>query len=57
MTVVVVRAGYDDEAGVWYVQSGDLPGVHAEGNTLDALAGKLPDVIRDLMVRRHPACA
>lgn len=47
--LVVVRAGYDDDARVWYVQNSDIPGVHAEGSTLDELRDKLPTIIRDLI--------
>jgi uncharacterized protein DUF1902 len=39
--MVVVRAKYDDNAKVWYVEHSDLFGVHAEGTTFDDLCGKL----------------
>lgn len=47
--MVVVRAGYDDDAKVWYVAHSDLSGVHAEGDTLDELRDKLPNVVRDMV--------
>jgi predicted RNase H-like HicB family nuclease len=45
--MVVVRAKYDDNAKVWYVENSDLFGVHAEGATFDELCGKLPNVVRE----------
>jgi len=45
--MVVVRAKYDDNAKVWYVEHSDLFGVHAEGTTFDDLCGKLPNVVRE----------
>lgn len=47
--VLTVHAAFDDEAGVWFVESSDLHGVNAEAPTLDALVAKLPDVIFDLL--------
>jgi predicted RNase H-like HicB family nuclease len=44
-SMVVVRAKYDDDAKVWYVEHSDLFGVHAEGTTFDELCGKLPNVV------------
>jgi predicted RNase H-like HicB family nuclease len=49
LKMVVVRAGYDDDAKVWYVAYSDLSGVHAEGDTLDELRDKLPNVVRDMI--------
>ena len=48
-SMVVVRAKYDDDARVWYVEHSDLFGVHAEGDTLDELRDKLPNIVRDLV--------
>ena len=39
-SMVVIRAKYDDDAKVWYVEHSDLSGVHAEGNTFDELCSK-----------------
>ncbi|WP_174300857.1 DUF1902 domain-containing protein [Caulobacter sp. S45] len=35
MTLVVVKAAYDAEAGVWYVESSDLPGLNVEAATVE----------------------
>ena len=43
--MVKLTVDYDDVASVWYVKSSDLSGVHAEGETLDELCGKLPAVV------------
>jgi predicted RNase H-like HicB family nuclease len=49
LKMIVVRAGYDDDAKVWHVEHSDLQGVHVEGDTLDELRDKLPNVVRDLI--------
>jgi hypothetical protein len=46
---VKVEAAYDSEAGVWYVQESDLPGLPAEAPTVEELAKKLPGMITDLL--------
>jgi predicted RNase H-like HicB family nuclease len=47
--LIVVKAARDEEAGVWFVESSDLPGLNAEADTLDALVEKLPAVVEDLL--------
>lgn len=49
MPLIVVTVAYDAEAGVWYVESSDLPGVNAEAATPEELREKLPNVILDLL--------
>jgi hypothetical protein len=48
MATVHVKAAYDPDAKVWYVEESSLAGVFAEGQTADELAGKLPNIIEDL---------
>jgi predicted RNase H-like HicB family nuclease len=47
--LIVVKAAYDAEAAVWFVESSDLEGVNAEAPTLEALLQKLPGVVLDLL--------
>jgi predicted RNase H-like HicB family nuclease len=47
--VIVVKAAHDPEAGVWFVQSSDIPGLNAEADTLENLKEKLPNLILDLV--------
>jgi hypothetical protein len=47
--MVRLTVDYDNEAKVWLVRTSDLFGVHAESDTLDALCGKLPAVVSDLV--------
>jgi hypothetical protein len=48
--LIIVKATYDQEAGVWYVEdSGDLPGVNAWAPSVEELRDKLPAVILDLL--------
>ena len=48
-SVIVVKAARDAEAGVWFVESSDLPGLNLEAESLEALADKLPGAILDLL--------
>jgi predicted RNase H-like HicB family nuclease len=47
--LIVVKAAYDADAAVWFVESCDLEGVNAEAPTLEELLQKLPGVILDLL--------
>lgn len=47
-TLIVVKAAYDPEARVWFVEDSDVPGLRAEGASLEALVDKLPAIIVDL---------
>jgi predicted RNase H-like HicB family nuclease len=48
LLMVKLTVDYDSEAKCWFVKTSDLIGVHAEGETLDDLCGKLPMVVSDL---------
>lgn len=47
--VIIVKAAYDAEAGVWYVESSDVHGLRIEGATLEGLVERLPGAIADLL--------
>lgn len=47
--MIVVKAVHDAEAGVWLVESSDVPGLFLEGDTLEELAERLPCAILDLL--------
>jgi hypothetical protein len=47
--MIVVKAAYDADAAVWFVESSDLEGVDAEAPSLEELLHKLPGVILDLL--------
>lgn len=47
--VIVVKAGRDAEAGVWFVEDCEIDGLNLEAETLEALVEKLPDAILDLL--------
>jgi hypothetical protein len=49
MRVAVVKAGYDDEAGVWYVQSSDVEGLRVEGDTFEAFCRAVEGAVADLL--------
>jgi hypothetical protein len=48
-SLIVVRATFDEEAGVWWTESPDLPGLRIEGASFEELQAKLPDAILDLL--------
>ena len=47
--LVVVKIAFDGEAGVWYVDHSDVPGMRAEAATADELMNRIPDLIADLV--------
>jgi predicted RNase H-like HicB family nuclease len=49
MRKITVRAAWDPEAGVWYIEHSDLSGLHIEGATPLELYDKLPGAIEDLL--------
>jgi hypothetical protein len=44
----------DEEAGVWFVQKTNVPGLALEDPTFDGLLGKLPDAVSWLLKEKHP---
>ena len=44
-----VQAAYDTEAGVWWAESEDLPGLVSEAPTLDALVDRVMAVAGELL--------
>ena len=48
-TLVVVKAAYDEQASVWYVESSDIPGLNIEASSLDDLRNLIPAAILDLL--------
>jgi hypothetical protein len=46
--LIVVKAAWDPDAGVWWVEHSDLPGLNLEAESLEALRDKLPGAIEDL---------
>jgi hypothetical protein len=49
MRVAVVKAAFDDDAGVWYVEHSDIEGLHVEGETFEAFRLKVADATADLI--------
>src|ERR1700674_4338583 len=48
-TLIVIKAAWDPDAGVWCVEHSDLPGLNLEAESLEALRDKLPGALEDLM--------
>jgi hypothetical protein len=49
MTHITVKAAWDPEAQVWYIEHSTLQGLHIEAETREALYSKLPGAIEDLL--------
>jgi len=51
---LAVSVSHDKDAGVWYVLSSDIPGLHVEANTLDELVSVIADVAPELIAANLP---
>ncbi len=49
MRVAVVKAAFDDDAGVWYVEHSDIVGLHVEGETFEAFRQNVAAATADLI--------
>jgi hypothetical protein len=47
--LLLVRAFWDDTAGVWVATSDDVPGLVTEAHTFEALRGKVLSLVPELM--------
>jgi len=47
--IIVVKAARDADAGVWFVEESDVPGLRLEAESLEALMEKIPGAILDLL--------
>lgn len=47
--LIVVKATFDEDAGVWFTESADVPGLHIEAASVEELNAKLPGALRDLL--------
>lgn len=47
--VLLIRAEWDPEAGVWFATSDDVPGLATEAETLEALSAKLEVMVPELL--------
>lgn len=54
MKLFVVKVAFDEEAGVWFVESSDVPGLATEADTFDELAAKLQVMVPELIELNGP---
>jgi hypothetical protein len=47
--IIVVKATFDEGAGVWFTESSDVPGLRIEAKSVDELVAKLPGAVLDLL--------
>ena len=50
-----IQAHYDPDAGVWWADSDDLPGLVSEAPTLDALVDRVAAVVPELLAANGAA--
>src|SRR5579871_5108769 len=48
-TLITVNAAWDPDAGVWWIEESNLPGLRLEAETLEALCDKIPGAVADLL--------
>jgi predicted RNase H-like HicB family nuclease len=49
-----VTVSHDEQEGVWFVQSSDVPGLNAEAPTLDELVEVIADLAPELVAANLP---
>ena len=49
MRVAIVKAAYDDEAAVWYVEHSDVEGLHVEGDSFEVFCKNVAIGVGDLV--------
>ena len=54
-TTLAVTVSHDKKESVWHVLSSDIPGLHAEAETLDELVAVITDVAPDLIAANMPS--
>ena len=54
---LAVVVNHDKQIGVWYVVSADIPGLHAEAETLDELVSVIVDLAPELIAANLPDSA
>ncbi len=50
MRIAIVKAAFDDDAGVWYVEHSDIEGLHVEGDSFEAFRQNVADATADLLL-------
>ncbi len=50
MRVGIVKAAFDDDAGVWWVEYSDIQGLQVEGETFEAFCQNVADAAGDLVI-------
>jgi hypothetical protein len=49
MALLVVKAAFDRDAGVWYVSDSDVPGLATEAASFDDLCARVVSLTPDLL--------
>jgi predicted RNase H-like HicB family nuclease len=54
---LTVHVNHDAKEGIWFIQSSDVPGLHAEAATLDELVAVIEDLVPELVAANLPGLA
>ena len=54
---LTVSVSHDKDVGVWYVLSSDVPGLHAEAETLDEMVAVIAELAPELIAANLPGTA
>jgi predicted RNase H-like HicB family nuclease len=49
MRIAVLKAAFDEDAGVWYVETSDIEGLHVEGDTFETFRRNVAEAAADLI--------
>jgi hypothetical protein len=49
MSVILVKAAFDHDAGVWFVESSDVPGLNVEARSVEEFRSQVEMAIIDLL--------
>ncbi len=47
--ILIVKASYDPDAGVWYTESSDIHGLRIDAPSLEVLIDRIPGAVQDLL--------
>ncbi len=47
--LIVVKAAFDPEAGVWFIEHSSFPGLAGEAASFEELAKRVPNMLADLI--------
>ena len=50
MNMFIIKVNLDNESGVYYIADSNVPGLHAEANSLDEMRDTIVELAPDLLI-------